>query len=123
MTVLDPATPRVALNAFNRIADRWRLSTDQRSALLGRSSRTSRRYDVAPAMLAPDVQERIELLVGIYHDLRQLFGLGALADEWVKRPNRHFGRHAPLDRMVTGKIADLAMIRRYLGVARQGLSV
>jgi uncharacterized protein (DUF2384 family) len=123
MTALAPPGPRAALTAFDRICDRWMLTADQRSALLGRSARTSRRYGVTPSRLGADVQERIELLVGIYHDLRQVFGRGPAADEWVKRPNRHFGGRPPLDRMLTGKITDLAWVRRYLAIARQGLPV
>jgi hypothetical protein len=122
MAILAEASPRVALNAFTRIADRWKLTAQERRTLLGRSGRTAYRYDVPPTRLGDDVRERISLLVGIYEDVRLLFGSGELGDGWVKRENRDFGGHAPLQRMLGGKIIDLVTVRRYLAVARQGIA-
>jgi uncharacterized protein (DUF2384 family) len=122
MAVLTEASPRVALGAFNRIADRWGLPPEQRAVLLGRSGRTAYRYEKPPNRLAGDLRERISLLVGIYEDIRMLFGAGPIADGWVKRPNRDFGDHAPLDRMLAGQVGDLVAVRRYLAVARQGIT-
>jgi uncharacterized protein (DUF2384 family) len=120
--LLATATPRVALNAFKRIAARWRLSAEQSSTLLGRSGRTPYRWvDEPPTRLAPDVRERISLLVGIYEDIRLLFGDGPIADDWVNRPNRDFGDHPPLARLLAGNVSDLVVVRRYLAVARQGI--
>ena len=120
--LLAPASPRVALNAFKRIASRWGLTPGQQATLLGRSGRTPYRWvDDPPARIAPDVRERISHLVGMYEDIRLLFGEGPIADEWVKRPNRDFGGNAPLARLLAGNVSDLVAVRRYLAVARQGL--
>ena len=120
--LLAAPTSRVALTAFRRIAERWRLSPEQQSALLGRSGRTAYRWvSDPPAKLADDVRERISLLVGIYEDTRLLFGDRTAADEWVLRPNRDFGENAPLARMLAGNVSDLMAVRRYLAVARQGI--
>jgi hypothetical protein len=50
-----------------------------------------------------------------------LFGEGPIADEWVMRPNRDSGGNPPLARLLAGNVSDLGTVRRYLGVARQGL--
>lgn len=121
--VLAQPTPRVALTAFARIVARWGLEPKQAAKLLGRSDRTvTYRYAERPGRLPADVLERISLLVGIYEDVRLMFGSGPIADEWLKRPHRDFGGRAPLDRMLAGNVADLVAVRRYLGIARQGLA-
>lgn len=121
-TLLNPASARVALNAFKRIAARWGLSPSQQSTLLGRSGRTPYRWvDEPPARLAPDVRERISHLVGMYEDLRLVFGEGPIANEWMTRPNRDFGGNPPLARLLAGNVSDLVAVRRYLAIARQGL--
>ena len=120
-SVLATPSPRVALNAFKRIAARWNLSPEQQSKLLGRSGRTPYRWTEPPARLAAGVRERISLLVGIYEDIRLLFGEGPIADEWVKRPNRDFGDNPPLARLLAGNVSDLVVVRRYLAIARQGI--
>jgi len=120
-TLLAVPGARVAFGAFNRLCDRWKLPAAQRTILLGRSGRTAYRYAESATPLSPDVRERISLLLGIYDDVRSLFGSGSAADAWIRHPNRDFGGNAPLDRMLTGKISDLVVVRRYLAVARQGV--
>jgi hypothetical protein len=114
----------VAINAFNRIADRWELSPDQRALLLGRSGRTAYRWKGGATSegrpLQRDILERISLLIGIYEDIRKFFGAGPAADGWIRRPNADFGGEPPLSRLLAGNVEDIVEVRRYLGAARQG---
>ena len=67
--------------------------------------------------------ERISLLVGIHEDVRAVFGLGAAADEWIRRPNDDFGGDSPLDRLLGGNVQDIIDVRRYLALARQSAAI
>lgn len=130
-TMLAPPSARVALTAFNRIARAWELKPDEAAKLLGRSGRTatyryrpgsSSRASSQPGRLDANVLERISLLLGIYEDLRLLFGRGKIADQWLRRPHRDFGERPPLERMLAGNVSDVYVVRRYLAVARQGIA-
>lgn len=120
--LLTPTSPRVAVNALRRIADRWHLTGADVAKLLGIHERTVRRMyeDPARANLSFDVKERIANLVVIWEDLAALFGPGDAADGWVRRPNADFADEPPLRRMTTGLMEDLIDVRRYLDLARQG---
>jgi len=121
--LLHPPSSRVALAAFGKLADRWALDQGQRALLLGRSERTAYRLSSAVRADRPlqrDTLERISLLVGIYEDTRAVFGSGAAADGWIRRPNGDFGGEAPLDRLLAGNVQDIIEVRRYLALARQG---
>ena len=112
-----PPSSRVALQAFAKLADRWALDQGQRARLLGRSERTAYRLSSAGRIGRPlqrDMLERISLLVGIHEDVRAVFGLGAAADEWIRRPNDDFGGDSPLDRLLGGNVQDIIDVRRYL---------
>ena len=123
-TLLNPPSPRVALEAFSKLADRWALDHGQRARLLGRSERTAYRLSSAAGHadrpLQRDTLERISLLVGIYEDVRAVFGSGPAADGWIRRPNDDFGGEPPLNRLLAGNVQDIIDVRRYLALARQG---
>ena len=51
-------------------------------------------------------------------DAQILYSDPAQADGWLKRPNRAFGDHTPLERMAAGDVTDLAAVRAYLDAAR-----
>jgi hypothetical protein len=125
--LLAPPSARVAITAFNRIADRWVLDMPQRALLLGRSERTVYRWAKSGGAgeetrpIQRDTLERISLLIGIYEDIRAFFGAGPAADEWIRRPNADFGGDPPLRRLLAGNVGDIVDVRRYLGAARQGL--
>jgi hypothetical protein len=112
------------VSAFGRIADLWGLSVDQQRILLGSPSRSTyfkwRKDDDPP--LPPDTQERISYILGIFKDLQILIPDTAQADRWIKAPNRNplFGGTSALHRMLSGKVADLYVVRQYLDAERGG---
>ena len=113
-----------ALRAFFRIAALWGLSVDDEMALLGVTARsTFFKWKKDPnAVLPKDTLERISYILGIYKALQILLPDEKAADEWVKRPNaaQSFGGRSPLDRMLSGQVADLFVVRQYLDAQRGG---
>jgi hypothetical protein len=75
-----------------------------------------------PATMGQDMLTRASVLIGIFKGLRLLFA-EPLADEWVKRPNRHalFGGRSPLAAMVAGGIPTMLQVRAYIDALRGGL--
>ncbi len=59
---------------------------------------------------------------GSHHGLQTLFPDEQAADEWVRRPNaaRTFGGGSALDRMLSGQVADLYVVRQYLDAQTGG---
>ncbi len=121
-TLLAPPSARVALNAYERIAQGWKLSPDQSAVLLGVSPRTVYRWfkEDRRDHVRADTLERVSHLIAIWEDLAALFGRGELAQTWVKRENADFGDRPPLQRMLHGNVQDLVFVRTYLDRARQG---
>ncbi len=113
-----------ALRTFFRIAELWGLSVEEQMTLLGLSARsTFFKWRKNPAIVLPkDTLERISYIVGIYKALQILLPDEKAADEWVKRPNAAspFGGRAALDRMLSGQVADLFLVRQYLDAERGG---
>jgi hypothetical protein len=121
----DPALDRKsltgpALRTFFRIAEAWRLSEGEQMRLLGLDSRsTFQNWKRGAVSSVPkDVLERISYVMGIYKGLQVL--LPRTADEWVRKPNkaRVFGGRSALDRMVSGNVADLYVVRQYVDAQR-----
>jgi hypothetical protein len=112
-----------AFRTFERMAVAWQLTADEQRTLLGISSPSTfyKWKKEPPARLAPDLLERFSYLFGIYKSL-QILLKEPLADEWLRRPNTNplFGGRAPLDRMLTGHVADLYVVRQYLDAERGG---
>jgi hypothetical protein len=113
-----------AFRTFLRIARQWELSAEEQMVLLGIRSRSTYykwRSD-APARLTPDLLERLSYIFGIYKDLQVLLPDERAADEWVRRPNQapQFGGRSALERMLSGRVADLYEVRRYLDAERGG---
>jgi len=113
-----------ALRAFTRIADLWGLTTEEQMKLLGLTNRSTlfnwrRQADVA---LPKDTLERISYVLGIYKALQILLPDEKAADAWVKQPNSAplFGGKTALDRMLSGQVADLYVVRQYLDAQRGG---
>ena len=113
-----------ALRTFFRIAELWDLSIEQQMTLLGLSARsTFFKWRKDPNVVLPkDTLERISYIVGIYKALQILLPDEKAADEWVKRPNAAlpFGGGSALDRMLSGQVADLFLVRQYLDAERGG---
>lgn len=112
------------LRAFFRIAELWGLSVDEQMALLGVTARsTFFKWKKDPNTVLPrDTLERISYILGIYKALQILLPDEKAADEWVKRPNAAplFGGRSAIDRMLSGQVADLYVVRQYLDAQRGG---
>jgi hypothetical protein len=113
-----------ALRTFLRIAELWHLSVEEQMVLLGTTARsTFFKWKSDPEPLLPkDTLERISYVLGIYKALQILLPDEKAADEWVKKPNSasSFGGRSALDRMLSGNVADLFMVRQYLDAQRGG---
>ena len=107
-----------ALRTFFRIAKLWRLSVEEQMTLLGLSARSTYfKWKKDPGVvLSRDTLERISYVTGIYKALQVLLPDETAADEWVKRPNAAppFGGRSALDRMMSGQVVDLYVVRQYL---------
>jgi hypothetical protein len=110
------------LRAFARIAEAWGLTVAEQLKLLGIGSRSTYfkwRREQTPR-LPQDTLERLSYLLGIYKSLQILLPDPRAADEWVRKPNSAapFGGHSALDRMLSGQVADLYVVRQYLDAER-----
>ena len=115
-----------ALRTFFRIAKLWSLSVDEQMILLGLTARsTFFKWKKNPNTALPkDTLERVSYILGVYKDLQILLPDEKAADEWVRRPNAAlpFGGRSALDRMLSGQVADLFVVRQYLDAQRGGLA-
>jgi hypothetical protein len=113
-----------ALRTFFRIADAWRLSSEEARTLLGNPPRST--YfawkKTGHGQLARDTLERVSYLLGIYKALQILLPDAVAADAWVRKPNAAplFGGAPALQRMLSGNVADLYVVRQYLDASRGG---
>lgn len=107
-----------ALQAFFTLCQRWQLDASQEQALLGRppdliyiSWKTEKGAD----FLDTDTLERIGCLLGIAKALQVLLPISE-ADKWIRRPNEAplFNGQTALAKMLSGDLADLVAVRRYL---------
>jgi hypothetical protein len=109
-----------ALRTFFRIADAWDLKEQEQMRLLGLDSRSTFQSWKRGAVSAipKDALERISYVLGIYKGLQIL--LPRTADEWVRKPNAGplFGGRSALDRMISGNVADLYVVRQYIDAQR-----
>lgn len=125
---LQPAPPAPdplggpALRAFFRIAKAWGLKSAEARRLLGDPPESTfykwkKQQDGTPGR---DVIERISYLLGIFKALELLFPDPTRADAWLRRPNdaAPFGGRSALDRMLSGNVADLYVVRSYLDAQR-----
>jgi Protein of unknown function (DUF2384) len=100
------------------LCDLWRLTVDQRRALLGDISRlTYHNWQSGKVgTLTRDRLERISLVLGIHKGLKLLFADDASAMRWFTSPNKAlpFGGGSPLERALHGGIDDLHCVRRYI---------
>lgn len=121
---VKPGLVAAGLRAFFAIADKWELSYEQASCLLGHPSRSTyfkwKKGDVGAVARNFDLASRLSQLLGIFKALEILYRHPDLADRWVKQPNLAFGGQSALDRMMAGQITDLAAVRDYLDSVRGG---
>jgi hypothetical protein len=123
---LDPAkTAGAALRTFFNIASDWNLSAVQAMTLLGFDERTRSTYfkwkrDPESARLTKEKLERLSYIFGIYKALQIVLPKAESADGWIHRPNAAtpFGGRSALERMLSGNVADLYVVRQYLDAQR-----
>ena len=113
-----------ALRTFFRIAELWSLSVEEQMTLLGLTARSTffKWKKDQNTVLPRDTLERISYILGVYKALQILLPDEKAADEWVRRPNAAlpFGGRSALDRMLSGQVADLFVVRQYLEAQRGG---
>ena len=109
-----------ALRTFFRIADAWGLQEQEQMRLLGLESRSTFQSwkRGAVSTISRDALERISYVMGIYKGLHIL--LPKTADQWVRKPNaaKAFGGRSAIDRMTSGNVADLYVVRQYVDAQR-----
>lgn len=113
------------LRAFFNIAQSWQLKNEHEMILLGQPSRSlyfKWKKDPQSASLSKDTLERISYILGIYKALQILLPDPKAADAWISKPNAAllFGGQSALDRMLSGNVGDLYVVRQYLDAARGG---
>ncbi len=105
-----------ALRTFFRIAEAWNLQEQEQMRLLGLESRSTFQSwkRGAVATISKDALERISYVLSIYKGLHIL--LPKKADQWVRKSNTAgtFGGRSALDRMTSGNVADLYVVRQYV---------
>ena len=111
-----------ALRAFFRIAQAWGLKSAEARRLLGDPPESTfykwkKQKEGAPGR---DVIERISYVLGIFKALELLFPDPTRADAWIRKPNAAlpFGGRSALERMLSGNVADLYVVRSYLDAQR-----
>jgi hypothetical protein len=111
-----------AIRTFFRIAEAWGLTTREQIAILGSPPRSTfyswkRAEHLA---LSRDTLERLSYVFGIYKALHILLPKPEAADAWIRKPNSAplFGGRSALERMLSGQVADLYVVRQYLDAQR-----
>ena len=130
-TRIAEATPRdaaqdtlggPALRAFFNLTEQWKLRIADQRRLLGDPPESTfyKWKRQQGGSLARDTLERISYLLGIWKSLQILFPDPAQADTWLHQPNTAplFGSHSAMERMLSGNVADLYVVRQYLDAQR-----
>ena len=113
-----------ALRTLFRILAAWGLSNKEQIELLGNPPKSTfyRWKQGEGAALSQDTLERLSYIFGIYAALQLLLPRADAADAWIKKPNTAplFGGRSALERMLSGQVADLYIVRQYLDAQRGG---
>lgn len=95
------------------LAEYWRLTLGQESALLGVPEATLSEWFANPerARVPREQQQRVILLCEIYSHLHSFYADQPAADEWPHRANSAFDGRTPMMRMLDGLdgLRDVAM--------------
>lgn len=111
-----------ALRTFFNLAQLWKLRAAEQRRLLGDPPESTfyKWKKQSDGALGRDVIERISYLLGIYKALQILFPDHDQADAWLRKPNQAaaFGGQSALERMLSGNVSDLFVVRQYLDAQR-----
>lgn len=117
-----PDVARAGLRTFFNIAKAWGLSEKEQMAILGLAARSTFQSWKAGTVgrIGRDALERLSYVFGIYKALHILLPARDQADAWVRRPNAHplFAGRPAIERMTSGNVADLFVVRQYLDAQR-----
>lgn len=113
-----------ALRTFFKITERWDLNVEEQMKLLGITARSTffKWKQDQDGRLSMDTLERISYILGIFKALNVLLPEDETADKWIKKPNDApiFGGKSAFNRMLSGHVSDLFVIRQYLDAQRGG---
>lgn len=127
MTTVEPITQRgegqiaipVGMEAFQRLAELWQLSSEDQIQLLGSPGRsTFFKWKKEGGTLPKDTNERISHLLAIFKALEIILPDEEAADGWVRRANAIFKDQSALDVMLNGHVADIIRVRQYVDAQR-----
>jgi hypothetical protein len=114
------------LRTVFRILAAWGLNNKEQITLLGNPPKSTfyRWKQGAGVVLSQDTLERLSYIFGIYSALQVLLPEAKAADAWIRKPNAAplFGGRSALERMLSGQVADLYIVRQYLDAQRGGWS-
>jgi hypothetical protein len=124
-TRVDPKTASgPALRTFFKIADQWKLNVEEQIKLLGSPARSTffKWKSEQNGRLTMDTLERISYILGVFKSINILLPEEAAADAWIKKANDApiFGGKSARDRMLSGHVSDLFVVRQYLDAQRGG---
>ncbi|MBE0626022.1 MAG: DUF2384 domain-containing protein [Burkholderiales bacterium] len=123
-TVRPKEVSAPALRTVFRILAAWGLSNKEQMKLLGNPPKSSfyRWKQGEGVVLSQDTLERLSYIFGIYSALQVLLPRPEAADAWIKKPNAAplFGGRSALERMLSGQVADIYVVRQYLDAQRGG---
>jgi len=120
----SPDSGRVALKFFFNLMALWGCNVEQQRTLLGKVGNTTfYKYKQLPdnVRLPRDTLERISYLMGIHKALSIIFSNSRdRVYQWVSSPNdaAPFNGQSALSYMLTGRVVDIADVRRYLDGVR-----
>lgn len=121
-TLPDEDVNGAALRSFFKLAQVWDLRVTEQRRLLGDPPESTfyKWKKHRQGAVGRDVIERISYLLGIFKALQILFPDTAQADAWLRKPNHAalFGGRAALERMLSGNVSDLFVVRQYLDAQR-----
>jgi len=106
-----------------QLLDRWRVEGSDQVSLLGLPADTAprflRRYhENTPLPNAPEINERIDHLLGIADALRTSNPCSRTADViWLHSINHRFDNRAPIDAMIQDGLGGLLAVRTHLDCA------
>ena len=114
---------RVALKAFNNIANEWQLTSAEAAALADMPEsnwKQARRPDYS-GTLTKDQMLRLSAIIGIYKALKLYFE-PPIDTAWIKMTNEGplFRERRPVDVLIENGLPHFLLVRNYLDALRTG---